>query len=448
MVPFWPPVLFRFAVILTLSFTLGFAFGEAIGFLTAIAGLLVLIGFHLYYLRQIVEWLETTNGPRDSGPGDSVELPNGFGAWQSVMTALRQSRRQGDVRHEQLTHTLNRFIDATSALPDGIVILDGSDRLEWCNPRAAEHFDLDLRRDRGYFISNLIRRPVFKEYLIRAEFNEPLVLTNEQRGQVLSVQLLPFEETRRILVSRDVSQLRRVEAMRQDFVANVSHEMRTPLTVVCGFLEHLVDEPTTPTEERHRIHSIMLDQSRRMRLLIDDLLTLSKLETQTTPPAEEVIALTSLLEEATSNGRALSDSKHTIRLTNTLSLNFSGAVEEIRSALENLLTNAIRYTPAGGTITLSATRINQDLRLHVTDTGPGIAAEHIPRLTERFYRVDKSRSRETGGTGLGLAIVKHVLARHGGRLEVSSELGVGSTFTMILPANRIVTESQTHALTE
>ena len=442
MVPFWPPVIFRFAIVLALSLALGFAFGEHFGFAAAIAGLLVLIGFHLFYLRQVVTWLEAPNATELP-----LELPKGFGAWESVMRALRQSRRRGNDRHELLANTLNRFIDATSALPDGIIILDGSDHLEWCNPRAAEHFGLDLERDRGYFISNLIRRPAFTEYLIHAEFNEPLILTDEYRSQVLSVQPLPFEDTRRIVVSRDVSQLRRVEAMRQDFVANVSHEMRTPLTVVCGFLEHLVDEPDLPTEERHRIETIMLDQSRRMRVLIDDLLTLSKFETQTTPPADESFALKPLFDEIVSEGRALSGAKHSIHLApiSTLpSLTLRAAREEIRSALENLLTNAIRYTPQGGTITLTGERNHHELRLQVCDTGPGIAPEHIPRLTERFYRVDKSRSRETGGTGLGLAIVKHVLARHGGRLEIQSEIGVGSTFTMILPASRVVDDVPVH----
>ena len=437
MVPFWPPVLFRFAVVLTLSLAAGFALGERWGFATAILGLLVLIGFHLYYLRQVVTWLDAPNAA-ELPP----ELPKGFGAWESVMRALRQSRRRGNDRHEQLTNTLNRFIDATSALPDGIIILDGSDHLEWCNPRAAEHFGLDLERDRGYFISNLIRRPAFTEYLIRAEFTEPLVMTDEFRSQVLSVQLLPFEDMRRILVSRDVSQFRRVEAMRQDFVANVSHEMRTPLTVVCGFLEHMIDEPDIPAAERRRIETLMLDQSRRMRVLIDDLLTLSKLETQTNPPANETFALSPLFDEVLTEGRALSAGRHAIQQGNLPTWHLRAARDEIRSALENLLTNAIRYTPQGGTITLTATEAEGLLRLQVKDTGPGIAAEHIPRLTERFYRVDKSRSRETGGTGLGLAIVKHVLARHGGRLEIESELGAGSTFTMLLPSNRIVTASR------
>jgi two-component system phosphate regulon sensor histidine kinase PhoR len=249
--------------------------------------------------------------------------------------------------------------------------------------------------------------------------------------------VLPFQELRRIILSRDISHLRRVDAMRQDFIANVSHEIRTPLTVVAGFLEHLSDNPDMAASERVRIERIMLEQSRRMRRLIDDLLTLSKLETQDPPSLTESFPLSGVVDEAVSEARALSDARHRITVAPIPQAELHGAREEMVSALENLLSNAVRYTPAGGEITLSCTSDIDALRLDVKDSGPGIAAEHIPRLTERFYRVDKSRSRETGGTGLGLAIVKHVLARHGGRLEIQSELGAGSTFTMVLPASRL-----------
>jgi len=432
MISFWPPVFVRLTIVLVVALVAGVAFGANFGYLAAIAGLLLLIGLHLYYLRKVMGWLATSGGEPDI-----AELPAGYGAWAGVFLALRQRERRERDQQAELERMLHRFMEATSALPDGIIILDASDRVEWCNARASEHFNLSAERDRGFFVSNLIRRPAFIEYLGRVDATEPLILSDETSGLVLSVQVLPFQDLRRIVLSRDISQLRRVEAMRQDFIANVSHELRTPLTVVAGFLEHLVDMPDMPRAERARIEALMLDQSRRMRRLIDDLLTLSKLETQDAPSLTEAFSVKSVVDEAVSEARVLSAGRHSIVLRELPEAEFHGAHEEIGSALENLLSNAVRYTPEGGKIEVRGALDADALRLSVTDTGPGIAAEHIPRLTERFYRVDKSRSRETGGTGLGLAIVKHVLARHGGHLDIRSEPMHGSTFTMVLPAARV-----------
>lgn len=432
MIRFWPPVAFRLALIAALALTAGFVLGETWGLAVAIVGLLVLIASHLWYLWRIVRWLEQ--------PSDQPveELPQGFGAWISVFRALRQARRRDEGERAKLGDTLKRFIEASNALPDGIVIIDQGDRLEWCNPRAAEHFGLDPARDRGYYVYNLIRQPALTDYLIRRDYGEPVVMADTLRDRVFSVQLLPFQDNRRLIVSRDISQLHRVEAMRQDFIANVSHELRTPLTVVGGFLEHLVDMPAMETAERQRVHALMLEQARRMRRLIDDLLTLAKLETQLAPPADDEFTLQALTDAAMKEAQMLCAGRHQLRHEHIPELLLRGSREELESALDNLLSNAVRYTPQGGSIRLQARRDDDTLRISVTDTGPGIDAVHVPRLTERFYRVDKSRSRETGGTGLGLAIVKHVLARHGGRLEIASTLGQGSTFTMVLPASRIV----------
>jgi two-component system phosphate regulon sensor histidine kinase PhoR len=432
MISFWPPVIVRLAIVLVLALAVALAFGEKTGYLAAIAGLLVLIGLHLYYLGKVMGWLTT-----DGRAPDIAELPAGYGAWAGVFLALRQRERRERDQQAELERMLHRFMEATSALPDGIIILDAADRVEWCNARASEHFNLSAERDRGFLVSNLIRRPAFIEYLARVAASEPLILADETNGLVLSVQVLPFQESRRIVLSRDISQLRRVEAMRQDFIANVSHELRTPLTVVAGFLEHLADTPDIPRAERTRIETLMLEQSRRMRRLIDDLLTLSKLETQEAPTLTETFKVKGLVDEAVSEARVLSGGRHSIVVRDVPEAEIHGAREELGSALENLLSNAVRYTPQGGNIEVSATLDANALRLRVADTGPGIASEHIPRLTERFYRVDKSRSRETGGTGLGLAIVKHVLVRHGGNLDIESEPERGSTFTMVLPAARI-----------
>ena len=409
-----------------------FIWGDPLGYLVALAGLGLLIGLHLYYLRRVETWLQRP----DEGVEHPEDLPEGYGAWEAVFSELRRSRRREDKRRGEVAETLNRFIEASSALPDGIIILDQGDRIEWCNPSACRHFGIDLARDQGYLIANLVRQPLFTEYLVRADFREPLVLIDPTGKITLSVQMLPFQETRRIVLSRDITPFVKVETMRRDFIANVSHELRTPLTVVGGFLEQLIDQPDVPAEQRNRIENMMLDQTGRMQRLIEDLLTLSKLETQASPAREEEINVAPLLEKVASETRALSNGRHTI-LLDTFPATLRGAPDELRSVFSNLAANAVRYTPAGGTVRITFSPHPEGAQYSVADTGPGIAREHLPRLTERFYRVDKSRSRETGGTGLGLAIVKHVLARHGGRLEIDSELGQGSTFRAILPAARL-----------
>ena len=235
---FWLPVWFRFAVIGFFSLMAGFLVGERAAYLTAIAGLMWLIGLHLFYLKRVTEWLNRAEQGEASGAAHE-ELPAGYGAWETVFTELRRARKREDKRGAVVAETLNRFIEASSALPDGIIILDRADRIEWCNPSACAHFGLDLERDRTYLIANLVRQPAFTEYLVRADFRDPLEMPDPSGSLALAVQFLPFQETRRIILSRDVTRFTRIEAMRRDFIANVSHELRTPLTVVGGFLEQL-----------------------------------------------------------------------------------------------------------------------------------------------------------------------------------------------------------------
>jgi two-component system phosphate regulon sensor histidine kinase PhoR len=428
---FWSPVIFRFAVIAFFAAMAEFLLGDPWGYGVALLGLLLLVGFHLYYLRRVDNWLK---GPR--GVDHPEELPEGYGAWETVFAELRRARRREDKRRDQVAEVLNRFIEASSVLPDGIIILDQADRIEWCNPSACRHFGLDLDRDQGFLIANLVRQPLFTEYLVRADFRDPLVLTDPTGKTTLSVQMLPFQESRRIVLTRDITPFVKVETMRRDFIANVSHELRTPLTVIGGFLEQVIDQPDITREQRARIEQLMLDQTGRMQRLIEDLLTLSKLETQTGPAREEEIGAQSLIEAVAGDARAVSNGRHTITVE-SFPATLRGAADELRSAFSNLATNAARYTTTGGTIHITFAHHPEGAQFSVTDSGPGIAPEHLPRLTERFYRVDKSRSRETGGTGLGLAIVKHVLARHGARLEIESKVGEGSTFRAILPAARL-----------
>ena len=429
---FWLPVWFRFGVVAFFALMAGALLGERWGFVVAIAGLGLLIGLHLYYLHRVNAWLVSTRSE-----GHPAELPEGFGAWASVFFELRRARKHDLRRSLEAEETLSRFMEASSALPDGIIILDLADRIEWCNPSACLHFGLDLARDRGFLIANLVRKPAFTEYLVRADFREPLQLNDPSGALALTVQFLPFQQTRRIILSRDVTALMRVEAMRRDFIANVSHELRTPLTVVGGFLEQLEEQQEIAPAQRTRIHSLMSDQSRRMQRLIEDLITLSRLESEATPSMEEHVQTRHLMAQLLDEAHALSGGRHTITDSLDDGLVLIGAADELRSAFGNLVSNAIRYTPAGGSIQVGLAATEGGAAFTVVDSGAGIAPEHLPRLTERFYRVDKSRSRETGGTGLGLAIVKHILARHGGRLDIESSIGKGSRFTAVLPAARV-----------
>jgi two-component system phosphate regulon sensor histidine kinase PhoR len=286
-------------------------------------------------------------------------------------------------------------------------------------------------------ITYLVRQPEFVEYMHGSNFSEPLVMRPARHDDlVLSVRLIPYGVNNRLLISRDITQLQRVEAMRRDFVANVSHELRTPLTVVNGFVENLQDMTDLNGGHARRALQLMAEQTRRMEHLVADLLTLSHLENDQSPLAEDRVDMAALLDELHNEGKLLSENAHALRLEVASGADLLGNREELRSAFGNLLSNAIRYTPKGGAIVLRWSERDGQPLFSVQDSGIGIAAQHIPRLTERFYRVDRSRSRETGGTGLGLAIVKHIAMRHQARLEVTSEEGKGSTFTLVFPARR------------
>jgi two-component system phosphate regulon sensor histidine kinase PhoR len=283
-----------------------------------------------------------------------------------------------------------------------------------------------------------MRQAHFLEFMDAADYSQRLVCKSPvSREMILSVQLVPFGEGKKLLVARDITDLERVDAMRRDFIANVSHELRTPLTVVGGFVETLADAPDLPREESRRYYDLMLDHTRRMQRLLDDLLTLSRLESDDHALKDEPVDVPELAQALKTEAESLSRGRHRIELQIESDAWLKGGLQEIRSALGNLVSNAVRYTPEGGSVTLRWREQNGEAVFSVTDTGEGIALEHIPRLTERFYRVDRSRSRETGGTGLGLAIVKHVLTRHGARLDIQSTPGKGSTFSAFFPAHRI-----------
>ncbi|QID19669.1 phosphate regulon sensor histidine kinase PhoR [Nitrogeniibacter mangrovi] len=410
-----------------------------VGALVAALGLLVVLWRHNWYLTQLVVWTHEPIG---------TPLPHAFGVWDFVFSDLNRRARQASEQRERLSAALDRFREASQAMPDGVMYLSHTDTIEWINRQAAIDFSLDQERDRGVQVTNLVRQPDFVHYLERGDYDEPFLFhPMHRKGAALLVQVIRFGDHRKMVISRDVSQLEKLETMRRDFVANVSHELRTPLTVVSGFLETVIDaEDDLDGAERNHYLGLALEQASRMQRLINDLLTLSALETGAPSPDEEVFNVGGMVREIARETDALSAGRHTVEVSVDCDCQCAGSAKELHSAFANLASNAVRYTPAGGTVRLRW-HLDPDGfgEFCVEDTGIGVAPEHLPRLTERFYRVDRGRSRETGGTGLGLAIVKHVLTRHQCELKVSSTPGVGSTFCVRVPARRIVRCEQASA---
>ncbi len=384
---------------------------------------------HLRNLSDLLRWLKDP---------ENMALPDGSGLWEEVFSQLNKMVRTNRLQRERHIASLEQMEQATAALPEGVVILDDADRIEWCNPLAAKHFGLDSDYDIGQQITYLARQPAFVQYLSSRVFDKPLVLHGARQDDlILSIKLISYGENQRLLISRDITQLERIETMRRDFVANVSHELRTPLTVVNGFVETLQDMPSRDNEMAERALHLMGEQTNRMEHLVDDLLTLSRLEDDQNRLREEKVDVSTLLAEVLRDGKLLSNGRHRIELHENCDVSLNGSREELRSAFSNLVSNAIRYTPDGGNIEVRWSQHDGHAVFAVQDSGIGIAPQHIARLAERFYRVDRSRSRETGGTGLGLAIVKHISLRHQARLHITSEEGQGSTFSIIFPAARL-----------
>ncbi|WP_020167756.1 MULTISPECIES: phosphate regulon sensor histidine kinase PhoR [Methylotenera] len=410
------------------------------------AGLLIYLISHLYWLHRLHIWLQK--------PVLS-HMPNGTGIWEDIFASLYQEHRKNSRSQTQLSSTLERFRHAASALPDGVVVLNSDNEIEWCNPPAENQLGLNLRHDQNQPISYLVRHSDFVDYLQAHEQGEsnasqinpiklePIKLKSWRNPEItLEIQLIPFGSKQKLLICRDVTALEKTDIMRRDFIANVSHELRTPLTVVGGFLETIADMDGAVPASLKNYFGMMMDQTSRMRRIIEDLLTLSTIESNVQSPDDSEIDMPKLLNQiqndANNLSKSLSKARHHVHLDMDKNLHIKGAQEELYSALSNLTSNAIRYTPAGGDIFIGW-KLRDDLAVFsVRDTGIGIEQQHIDRLTERFYRVDRSRSRETGGTGLGLAIVKHILSRHHARLEIESEAGVGSTFSIVFPKACVV----------
>lgn len=381
--------------------------------------------------------------------GDLGIAPQMSGWWGVVLDRARRLLRERERSIDASEQRLKDFLSAIQASPNGVVMLDANAQIEWCNQTAAMQLGIHPERDVMQRVGNLLRDPVFTAYMAVEQPVEPVVMAGHrhrvERPVRISVQRHRYGEGKQLLLTRDVTMLEQAEAMRRDFVANVSHEIRTPLTVMSGFVETLQTLDLTE-EEQKRYLGLMAVQADRMQGLVEDLLTLSRLEGSPVPSYQNQLPLQRLLQSCEQEARGLSVAiangaeAHHIEFTLPEAMADAvvmGEPRELQSALSNLVSNAVRYTPAGGSIFVSVDQgVDGSLLMAVRDTGAGIAAEHLPRLTERFYRVDRSRSRESGGTGLGLAIVKHVMQRHGGSLSITSEVGHGSQFKLKLPANR------------
>jgi two-component system phosphate regulon sensor histidine kinase PhoR len=371
---------------------------------------------------------------------ESAPLPRALGMWDYVFADVNRRSQRAFHKQERLSAALERFREASQAMPHGLMFLSSANTIDWVNHQGEQQFGLDRVRDQGTPVTNIVRQPDFVRYLKSGDYSAPLTFTiGRPVLRTLVVTIVPFSEDMRLLLSEDITQGQRVEAMRRDFVANVSHEMRTPLTVVSGFLETVIDglDDLAKEDIRHYL-GLASEQAGRMQQLIQDLLTLSALETGAPMWQEEPVDVAKLVHDVEREAIVVSGGRHRIELDCSVSAPLLGNAKELHSAFANLAINAVRYTPEGGHIRISWRQRGTVVEYTVEDDGIGIAADHIPRLTERFYRVDRGRSRETGGTGLGLAIVKHVLSRHQGDLLIDSEPGRGSRFTACFPARRLV----------
>jgi two-component system phosphate regulon sensor histidine kinase PhoR len=417
---------------------------SAIGVMTGVLAGVVLgaMGWFFFDLSRgmrLLRWLRV---------GDTSNVAMRTGLWGEVSDRSRRLIRAKEKETSDSQNRLHDFLGALQASPNGVALLDSEGRIEWFNQIAGTHFGLDAQRDMLQHLGNLVRDPGFARYFSSHNYQHELAMPGREstpgRPVNLSVNLHPYGDGRLLLLSRDVTALEQAEAMRRDFVANVSHEIRTPLTVLGGFVETLQTLPLTD-HERERYLDLMAQQADRMQTLVSDLLTLSRLEGSPPPSASDWVSMPALMRQLEQDGQALSavltptsERRHELVFESSLDGCIAGVASELLSAMNNLVSNAIRYTPSGGAIRVRALLLpDARAEFSVQDAGPGIASEHIPRLTERFYRVDRSRSRDTGGTGLGLAIVKHVAQRHGAELKIDSSLGKGSTFSILFPASRV-----------
>lgn len=410
---------------------LGTWLGAATGWAVLAVGLLLMVLVSGLQLSRISRWVRNIDDP----PPPSV------GPWDEILAPIYRKLKQNRLDLQESTRNFQRALLAAEALPDGALTLGPDKSLLWCNQTAAGHLGLHPEQDRGHSIFNIVRAPEFAGYASQPSWDKPLTLHlgRGRHSRTLMLHLAPYGIGQFLMVTRDITQIERLENTRKDFVANVSHEMRTPLTVLTGFVETMLELPANAIsdEQRREYLGLMAQQAHNMQALVADLLTLSSLES--TPNRNgSPVNMHELITNAMDQGRALSNGQHHFSMQIEDGLGISGQDSELASAIANLLTNAVRYTPAGGNIRVIWETTGQGgAACRVIDSGIGIDSADIPRLTERFFRVNRGRSRATGGTGLGLAIAKHVAMRHQARLDIQSTLGAGSTFSIEFPPERV-----------
>ncbi|GAK83971.1 phosphate regulon sensor protein PhoR [Vibrio ponticus] len=387
--------------------------------------------WHLHNQMRLAAWL-----------WDEKRLtpPSGTGNWEELFNGIYRLQQRQRRKRKELTNLIRRFRNGAESLPDAVVVFRSEGNIVWCNKLAQHLLGFRWPDDSGQPISNLIRTPDFIKYLNKQDYSEPLEMRSPLNVErMLELRIVPYTEGEHLMVVRDVTQLKQLEGMRRNFFANVSHELRTPMTVLQGYLEMTEDPDMLVGPMWSRAHGVMTEQLNRMNSLVNQLLTLSKIEAAPMHELEEVVNVPAMLEVLEKEAVSLSgEQNHKLKFDVDEQLLVLGDDDQLRSAISNLVYNAVKYTPAGAEVNVRWYLTAQGACLEVEDSGEGIEPQHIHRLTERFYRVDKARSRDTGGSGLGLAIVKHALTHHDSHLDIESKVGVGSKFSFILPLRLVV----------
>ncbi len=427
----WHSELHRILVLLGLCLVFGFVIDRVQ--IVLLLGLSAYTFYNLFQLRRLTQWVAKESHRNDVLP------PEDGGIWGAIFDNIYKLQKQERLASDYLKGILNKAQESSAALEIAVVMINKQGTLDWWNRATEELLGIRYPNDRNQAVTNLIRDPRFADYFHREKYDQTLRIEAPTKGgRTLEFQLTSFGEHEKLMLVRDVTQLHRLEAMRRDFVGNVSHELGTPITVIKGYLETIIDHKDSLDPRWHKPLEQMRSQSQRMENIVRDLLVLSSIETRSAPRVQDRISLRDLIQEIENESQEIVNEKdHQLIIELDADIEITGQRSELYSALSNLVINAAKYTPKGGRITLRAALEGGDLKIEIEDNGIGIAAQHIPRLTERFYRVDPSRSAETGGTGLGLAIVKHILARHDAELEIESTIGKGSLFRCWIPKERL-----------
>lgn len=411
-------------------FIMSSIFSQKLAVIIVLATLIIFILIHIYWIYQLSNWVESPS---------LKNLPNGTGIWQNIFAKIYRAYRQQKKSKTQLTTTLDQFIQAAEAINDGIVGVNEDNEILWSNKKAQKMLNINPKKDYNQPINYIFRNSDLSNYLTKENYEDSINIHNTNNKLDIEIKATFFSENHKLITCRDLTSLKKIQNLRKDFVSNFSHELKTPLTVISGFLETLEDRKKIDVQSK-KIISLMSEQAHRMKKLIDDLLLLSNVESDYLHNRSEKIIMRDMFKKLKNEVSLIDQEQHKISYSLNNEINIYGSSTEIYSAFINLLTNAIRYTDKKGEITVSWNKINNDAIFQVADTGIGIPEKHLKRITERFYRVDEDRSRESGGTGLGLSIVKNVMNQHQGEIRVTSEVNFGSSFKLIFPSERIHTK--------